>query len=290
MDFGLMFANVGPYATAAGARAVGAAAEAAGLDSLWTVEHVVVPKGYESEYPYDDSGRMPGGEDSPMPDPLIWLSFVAAATSTIKLATGILIVPQRNPVVLAKEIGTLDSLAGGRVLLGVGAGWLAEEFAAIGVPFDERGARLDDHIGALRALWTQSPAGYDGRFTSFDDVYCRPAPAAPVPIIVGGHSKAAARRAGRLGDGFFPGKGSFDEVRELISVMRATAEEHGRDPDAIEITASGAPAFEPDPVDAIGRWAELGVSRMVIPPLTFRIADIGDALGGFGENVIAKVA
>ncbi|MEY3362285.1 MAG: hypothetical protein RL531_2004, partial [Actinomycetota bacterium] len=204
MEFSIAFANVGPLATTDGATRFALAAEAAGFESLWTVEHVVVPAGYESQYPYDRSGRMPGAEDAPIPDPLIWLAFVAAATTTIRLATGIVILPQRNPVVFAKEVATLDVMSGGRVELGVGVGWLAEEFDAIGVPFRERGARTDDHIEAMRALWTQDRASYSGRFTRFNDCIQRPQPAqGSVPIHIGGHSEAAARRAGRLGDGFF---------------------------------------------------------------------------------------
>ena len=143
MRFGVIFANVGPFATPEGAKAIATAAEATGFDSLWTVEHVLVPADYESTYPYDPSGRMPGGERTDIPDPLVWLTYVAAHTTTIGLGTGILIVPQRNPAVMAKEIATLDVLSGGRVLLGVGAGWLAEEFAALDVPFEGRGRRLD---------------------------------------------------------------------------------------------------------------------------------------------------
>jgi probable F420-dependent oxidoreductase len=186
MKFGVMFANVGPMAFAEGAVGIAQAAEAAGVESLWTVEHTVVPAGYQSAYPYSDSGRMPGPEDSPIPDPLIWLTFVAGATSTIRLATGILILPQRNPVVLAKEVATLDQLSGGRVELGVGVGWLEEEFDAIGVPFRERGKRTDDHIEALRSLWSQSPATYHGDFTA--------APTctrAPLPCRNGSRSSSA---------------------------------------------------------------------------------------------------
>ena len=129
---------------------LGKLTEPLGFDSLWTVEHVVVPDSYESEYPYDPSGKMQGAS-SPMPDPLIWLSYVAHATSTIKLGTGILIVPQRNPAVLAKELATLDVLSNGRMLLGVGAGWLEEEFDALGVPFERRGERLDGPVGSATA-------------------------------------------------------------------------------------------------------------------------------------------
>ena len=118
MKFGIVFANTGPFVDPVGAVELARAAEAAGFESLWTVEHTVVPAGYESTYPYDRSGRMPGADDAPIPDPLVWLAFLASATTTINLATGILIQPQRNPVVLAKEVATLDHLSDGRLLLG----------------------------------------------------------------------------------------------------------------------------------------------------------------------------
>jgi probable F420-dependent oxidoreductase len=290
VKFGLMFANTGPYATADGIRALGAAAEAAGFDTLWTVEHVVVPKGYESAYPYDASGRMPGPEDSPIPDPLVWLTYMAAVTTTVKLATGILILPQRNPLVLAKECATLDQLSGGRLVLGVGAGWLEEEFSALGVPFASRGRRLDDHISALRSAWGAQPATFSGPLTSFSDVYVRPQPVdGSVPIVVGGHTPAAARRAGRLGDGFFPGSGTEDELAALIATMRAAAVEADRDPSAIEVTTGGAAAFAPDPVDALNRLADQGISRVVIPPLTYNPTKIAAVLADFADRVISHV-
>lgn len=205
MKFAIAFSNTGPFSNPDKAIVMAQAAEAAGFESLWTVEHVVVPSNYDSPYPYDASGKMPGGEESPIPDPLIWLSFVAAATQTIKLATGILILPQRNPVVLAKEIATLDHLSKGRMLLGVGVGWLEEEFNAIGVPFADRGKRNDDYIAAMRALWTQEKASHHSEYTNFDECIMRPQPVnGMIPIHIGGHTDIAARRAGRLGDGFFP--------------------------------------------------------------------------------------
>ncbi len=289
MKFGVMFANVGPMGTAEGAIGIGQAAEAGGIESLWTVEHTVVPAGYQSTYPYSPDGKMPGPEDSPIPDPLIWLAFVAAATKTIRLGTGILILPQRNPVTLAKEVATLDQLSGGRVELGIGVGWLEEEFDAIGVPFADRGKRTDDHVAALRALWTQAPATHTGDFSRFTDVYSRPQPTQPnIPIVVGGHSKAAARRAGRLGDGFFPGKGSHEELAELIDVLRATAVEHGRDPDAIEVTAGGNGALGSGALEEIKKLADLGVSRVIIPPLAFDVEGQREAFAKYGEDVISR--
>lgn len=291
MKFGLMFANAGAFATPDGAAAVGRAAEDAGFESLWAVEHVVVPAGYESEYPYDKSGRMPGGESVDIPDPFVWLTFVAARTSTIRLGTGILILPQRNPLIVAKEAATLDQLSGGRFLMGVGVGWLREEFEALGVPFTERGARTDDHIEAMRALWSQDQADHDGRFTSFSKAISRPKPTrGSIPIIVGGHSEPAARRAGRLGDGFFPGRGDTERLRHLLDVMRASAEEAGRDPDEIEITAGTPAIFAEDAVEQLGRFeAELGIDRVIVPPLAFDPDGLTDALASFGERVIAPL-
>ena len=284
-----MFANVGPMAFAEGAIGIAQAAEEAGIESLWTVEHTVVPAGYQSAYPYSDDGRMPGPEDSPIPDPLIWMAYVAAATSTIRLATGILILPQRNPVTLAKEVATLDQLSGGRVELGVGVGWLEEEFDAIGIPFKERGKRTDDHIEALRALWSQSPATHHGDYSSFADVYSRPGPAqASIPIVIGGHSKPAARRAGRLGDGFFPGRGSHEDLTELIGVMRQAAADAGRNPDDIEITSGGNGALGSGALDEVKRLEDMGVSRVIIPPLAFDVEGQRTAFAKYGDDVIAR--
>ena len=200
MKFGIMFANIGPMAFAEGAVGIAQAAEAAGFESLWTVEHPLVTVGYQSQYPYSPTGKMPGPEESDIPDPLIWLAYVAAATSTIRLGTGILILPHRNPVIVGKEIATLDRLSGGRVELGIGVGWLEEEFDALGIPFADRGKRTDDHVAVLRELWSEGPASHESEFTSFPDAYSRPRPAnGTVPIVVGGHSKAAARRLGYTG-------------------------------------------------------------------------------------------
>ena len=289
MDFGIMFANTGPFATPDGATAMGRAAEDAGFESVWTVEHVVVPHGYESEYPYSSSGKMPGGETTDIPDPIVWLTWVAAHTTTLNLGTGILILPQRNPLVLAKSCATLDVLSRGRLRLGIGVGWLEEEFDALGIPFAKRGARTEEYVAVMQRLWDDEKASFDGDLLRFSDCISRPSPVnGRVPVIVGGHSDVSARRAGRIGDGFFPGKGDNDRLRELIGIMRASAEEAGRDPDAIEITTGGAAAFAPDPVEALGELAELGVSRVVIPPLSFDPTAISDVLAEFGETVIAK--
>jgi probable F420-dependent oxidoreductase len=268
MQFGVMFANTGHGASPDGAIRLAQAAEAGGFDTLWTVEHVVVPSGYESRYPYDPSGKMAGGaEDFDLPDPLVWLTWVAAHTERIRLGTGILILPQRNPVITAKEVATIDHLSGGRMVLGVGSGWLAEEFAALSVPFVNRGDRLDEYIRVMRTLWTEDQASFEGIYHRFERCILRPKPVrGTVPIVVGGHTPRAARRAGRLGDGFFPGNASAREIADLLAVMRTAAEEAGRDPAAIEVIAgAGAP-----PGDALDRrleaLAEMGVHQAILPP------------------------
>ncbi len=259
MKFGIRYCNTGRYVEPGPAVELVQAAEAAGFESAWTVEHTVIPHGYQSAYPYTPNGRLPGGEgDFVLPDPQIWMAWVAARTSRIKLATGILILPQHNPVICAKQVATLDSMSGGRVLLGIGVGWLKEEFEALGVPFAERGARTEEYMHALRALWTMDKPSFQGRFVSFKDAYMRPKPAnGTVPIIIGGHSKAAARRAGRMADGFFPARGAS---AELLGAVRAGAEEAGRDPRSIEITAS-----MPDNLDELPAMAAAGIGRVLVP-------------------------
>jgi probable F420-dependent oxidoreductase len=281
MKFGIMFANTGHGASAEGATAVGKAAEEGGFEAIWTVEHVVVPSGYESKYPYDPSGKMAGGaEDFDLPDPLIWLTWVAAHTSTIKLATGILILPQRNPVITAKELATLDSLSGGRFMLGVGAGWLAEEFAALNAPFADRGKRLDEYIDVMRALWSGDKTTFNGDFFEFENCISKPRPTnGTIPIIIGGHSKAAARRAGRVGDGFFPGSASLTEIADLVTLVRQTAEDNSRDPGSVQIIAGAmaAPGAKLD--ERIEQLAGIGVSHAIVP--TFppdQLAEIGQTL------------
>lgn len=261
MRFGIGFANTGWYSTAEGSIDLARTAERVGFESLWTVEHVVVPAGYRSEYPYSRSGRMAGGaEDFAVPDPLVWLASLIGHTEHVRLATGVMILPERNPVVLAKAAATLDHLSGGRLTLGVGAGWLAEEFAAVGVPFEDRGERTDEAIRVLRELWTAELATFHGRHVSFTDVYLRPLPKQrPIPIVVGGHTKRAARRAGELGDGFFPGRGRVEDVLDLVAHARRHAEACGRDPDALELTVWAKPDRE-----SAERWFEAGADRIVV--------------------------
>jgi probable F420-dependent oxidoreductase len=287
MKFGVAFANVGPYVQPEEAAFLAESCEAAGIESLWTVEHVAVPTGYRAQYPYSADGRMPGAEDSPIPDPLLWLAYVAASTSRIKLATGILILPQRHPIYVAKEVATLDVLSKGRTILGIGIGWMEDEFRALGIPFDERVARTEEACAALRTLWKPGANAFKGEHYAWDALESNPKPVQPggVPIVVGGHVLGAARRAARVGDGFFPMKTGGGRLAELLDAMSSECARVGRDPAKIEISAS---LSGPD-LDAIRRLQDQGVSRLVMGPPGFTRDALRAGLDKFANAVIAKL-
>jgi probable F420-dependent oxidoreductase len=268
-------------------------AEATGFDSVIAVDHVVFPHKYTSIYPYAPGGRLPGGPGGALPDPLIWMAMMAAATTRLRFMTGVIILPLRNPMVLAKQVATLDHMSGGRIELGIGVGWLKEEFEALGIPFEKRGARSDEYIAVMRRLWAGDGASFAGRFVEFDEVSCNPKPVGgAVPIIIGGHSEAAAKRAGRLGNGFFPSVGAQVDTFPLFDVARRAAAEAGRDPEAIEMI-SGCPDLLPgsrkDPRAAIEERRARGIDRIVLPVDAF-LPDLETSLARFGERVIGSFA
>jgi probable F420-dependent oxidoreductase len=288
VKFGLAFAaSIG--IEGADALEVCRRAEAAGFESLWGGEHVVLPTTIEPRYPYTADGKIPAVPDTPIPDPLIWLAFAAAAAPTMRLGTCILIVPQRNPLVLAKELATLDRLSGGRLELGLGIGWLREEFDALGVPWEQRGARTDEYVAAMRALWSGPHAEFHGRFVDFPPVTCSPRPVQErIPILVGGDTDAAIRRAVRLADGYFPGEGDLDRLATLIERVRVAAEQAGRDPASIEINAMFS-QLGGDPLPGVERMVELGVGRIMVPAFFFAGDGGLDRLDAFAERVIHAV-
>jgi probable F420-dependent oxidoreductase len=286
MKIGLLFANAGPYSQPELLAHLATTAEKVGVESLWTVEHVVIPQGYQSPYPYSKDGKIPGGEDVPIPDPLIPLGFVAAITKKIKLATGVVILPQRHPVYVAKEVATIDLLSGGRVILGIGSGWLKEEFDALGLEFKHRGARTDESIQAMRALWRDGPSSFHGKHFNFGPAMSFPKPAQTdgIPIHIGGHSSAAAKRAGRLGDGFFPAVGEIPRLKELFSLMRDEASKAGRNADLIELSCMGR-----SDIDSIKTLRDIGISRLVLPPPGNDKDKLSASLEKLGNEVIAKL-
>jgi probable F420-dependent oxidoreductase len=251
--------------------------EACGFESIVVVEHTVLMTRYASVYPYDKSGRVELAADCPVPDPLDLLSFVAAHTTSLGLATGALVLPNHHPVVLAKRAATVDVLSGGRLRLCVGMGWLKEEVEACGTAFDSRGRRADEQLQVMRALWQDSPTGarFRGEFFEFEDAMCYPKPIAGprLPIHIGGHSAAAARRAGRFGDGFQPLGVTGAELTSLVSLMNDAAVKAGRDPATLELSLGHLVAK----IDAerTAKLAGMGADRIVLamPP----VGDISQA-------------
>jgi len=286
MKFGLMFANAGPFAFPEFLTHLAQTAERVGVESLWTVEHVVIPVGYQSTYPYDPSGKIQAPDQVPIPDPLVALAYVAAITTRIRLATGIVILPQRHPLYIAKEVASLDVLSHGRVILGIGVGWLAEEFDALGIPFDERAGRTAEMVRAMRALWKDEAQPFEGKYYRWPKVESHPKPVQKpgVPIVVGGHTDLAARRAARYGDGFFPGVAEDDKLKHLLGMMRDECKKLGRDPSTIEVSAGRA---NPD-ADGVKRLEDLGVSRFMVPPPGYDPDGITQGLEQLGQ-LIAKV-
>src|SRR5215510_9288164 len=267
MKFGLMYANAGPFAFPEMLTHLARTAERVGVESMWTIEHVVIPVGYKSTYPYDPSGKIPAPEQMPMPDPLLPLAYAAAVTEKLRLATGILILPQRHPLYVAKEVATLDVLSHGRMILGIGVGWLQEEFDALGIPFDERAARTAESVRAIRSLWKDEAEPFTGKFYRWGKLESHPKPVQKpgVPIVVGGHTELAARRAARYGDGFFPGVTDEDKLLRLLGIVREECGKIGRDPRTIEVSAGMVAAD----ADSVKRLRDLGVSRFMGPPPAF---------------------
>ena len=264
MKFGLAFASsvgTGPDT----ALEICRRAEDLGFDSVWGGEHVVRPDHIVSPYPYTTDGEMPGEAETPIPDPLIWLAYVAAAAPTLRLGTCILIVPQRNPVVLAKELASLDVLSGGRLIFGVGAGYIPAEFAAIGAVFEERGERTNESIEVIRALWTLEKPRFAGRFHSFADIDARPRPLQKPhpPIVVGGMSPPAYRRAVRQGNGWYGFGLDVDATARCLEGLREARKRVERPAALGELEISVTPAGPVDR-DTFARFEALGVNRLVI--------------------------
>jgi probable F420-dependent oxidoreductase len=262
--------------------------EASGFECLVVVEHAVVVSDYTSTYPYAPSGRMPLPDDCRIPDPLDLMAFLAAVTDRITLATGVLVVPNHQAVVLAKRIATVDVLSKGRVRMCLGVGWMEEELLATGADPRTRGRRTDETIEAMRLLWADSGssgAAYSGEFVRFAHAHSFPKPvrAGGVPLHIGGHSEAAARRAGRLGDGFQPLGLSPDDLAVRIAQMRQAAADAGRDPDAVELSVSG---YLPTTTEEEVAAAEAaGIDRMLLSTsMSQDLAGLADEVAAFADR------
>ena len=258
MRLGLFSINMGPCSRPEALGRGRSAAEAAGFDSLWAGEHVVLP---DPQVP-----PSPMAPQDPALDPLLALTWAAAATSTIRLATGIVILPQRNPVVLAKQIASLDVLSGGRFTFGVGVGYLEPEFRAIGANYEERGAVTDEYLDAMTSLWYDEHPEFHGRFVDFAGIDAHPRPVQrPIPIVVGGHTARAYRRAVARAHGWYGFALTPEVAAEYLAALRAAAADVDRPAELGEMEITVTPRGR---LTARSRWAfaDLGVDRLVVMP------------------------
>jgi probable F420-dependent oxidoreductase len=230
MRIGLHALGIGTGARPEIIESVARAAQAAGFATLWCGEHVVMVDRPSSRYPYSADGRIAVPADADWLDPLLGLSYAAAVTDSIGVATGVLLLPEHNPVVVAKQAATLDVLSEGRLTLGVGIGWSADEFAALGVPFERRAERSAEYIAAMRRLWTEDVASFDGEFAAFGPIRVNPKPVrgGQIPVVIGGNSDAALRRVAAYGDGWYGFNVEIDDVRDRLAVLREQCRRHGR--------------------------------------------------------------
>jgi probable F420-dependent oxidoreductase len=255
-SIGLFALNQGATANREALGRLGSLAEELGYDSLWVGEHVVVPDPRRPPSPMDP--------EDPILDGLVSLAFLAARTERIRLATGIVILPQRNPVVLAKQLASLDVVTGGRLIFGMGVGYLEPEMTAVGVPMERRGARAGEYLAAMRALWEQERPAFEGEFVRFSGVNAHPRPVQrPLPVAMGGYTRAVHRRAARHADGWYGFFLDQDRAAEQIADVRECLAESGRDESEFDITVTPRGRVDADAVAAYGR---LGVDRLVLLP------------------------
>ncbi len=263
-------------------------AEDLGFESVWTFEHVMVPVEYESKYPYSSDGKMGGGSDAPFLDPLIALTAVAAQTSTLRLGTGVNILSQANPLLLAKQAATLDLLSNGRFMLGAGIGWLKEEFVAMGVPFERRGARFDDYIVAMRKVWSGEVVEHQSDFLNWSNFQSYPLPVQKggVPVVVGGSKGKAFERIARYGDGWFAPTNDAASLAPMLEELKVACARHERDYNSVEITSMWD---NKGGLDAIKAFEDIGVSRVIVPLFVLGRDPVA-GLNSLAENIIAKLA
>ncbi len=266
--------------------------ERMGFESIWTIDHALMCVEYDSRYPYKTTGRTPIPAEADMPDPLILMMLIASATEGIRIGSSMLILPQRHPILLAKEVATLDRYSGGRITLGVGVGWVKEEVLILGQDFHDRGRRADEWIGILRALWAEGLSEFEGEYFRFERIVSSPKPVQPggIPLMIGGHSPAAARRAGRFGDEFYPHWSTRGPDAEALAALRPVweraAEEAGRDPASVGLTLTST-SDEKTAFETAERCAELGADRVVVlPPPGELDGALPDELERFRETVI----
>ena len=257
---------------------IGDEAEQRGVGTIWVGEHVVLFDEYASSYPYSEDGRIPAPPGTGLLEPLVSLSFLAAHTTTVRLGTAMLLLPQRNPVYTAKEVSTLDWLSNGRVDLGVGVGWLEEEFNAVNVPWPQRGRRTDEYLEVLRTLWCDETSAYEGEFYSLNPcaMFPKPVQQPHPPIHIGGESDAALARAARVAQGWHTFNRTPGQLAEPLGKLDQLLAEQGRVRDDLTITV--CPYFQPLDVDIAAQYAEAGADAVAVLLFAFGPDDVRSSL------------
>jgi probable F420-dependent oxidoreductase len=271
MEYGVVLPHVGPQArtqVVQRIQTVARHAEALGYHSVWAADHIAMPVNITSKYPYHPEGKFPIDPTDNFLDPLMVLPYVAACTTTVRLGTGVLIIPYRNPIVTAKMLATLDVLSNGRVILGAGVGWMQEEFAYLNVPYHQRGAQTDEYLKIMKELWSQENPKFQGRYFQFADMRCEPRPVQKphIPIWIGGHSPAALRRTATLGDGWY-GHVFWrdpDALPREIQTIKDLAAQAGRDPRSLTYAAPTYERTFEDALRALPHYEKVGLDHVVL--------------------------
>jgi probable F420-dependent oxidoreductase len=286
MRIGLFLPSVSPVASPEFLTAYGAAAEEAGFASIWVGEHVVFLDEYASKYPYSDDGRLGLPPDAGLLEPFATLSFLAAATSRIRLGTAVCLVPQRNPVYTAKSVSTLDWLSSGRVDFGVGIGWLREEFAVLHEPFEERAARTREYLAVMRTLWRDDVSSYDGELYTLPSCRMFPKPVQPggPPVYFGGETDAALRRVADLGDGWHGFNHLPDSAAASVQRLEPMLRDAGRALDDIDVTV--CPYLEPVEPSHLSAYRDAGVDQLVLTGFAFDPDDARKVIGELGDAYV----
>ena len=274
MQYGAFLPHIGPLARGdvlTNIRTTAQTAEALGFDSVWVGDHIVTPLHITSKYPYSPGGSFPLNPQEPLLEPLSVLSFVAACTRKVRLGTAVLVLPHRHAVVTAKTVATLDVLSGGRVIFGVGVGWMEEEFKALNAPFAERGAFSDESVAVMKELWTSENPHFSGRFYNFSDVRCEPRPVQKPhpPIWVGGHTGPALRRVVEYGDGWAAVVFSPQEFAERLEKLKERAARSGRDLSEVTLCVSPRGKRPEAMIEDIPRYQELGATYLYLAFFNF---------------------
>jgi probable F420-dependent oxidoreductase len=267
-------------------------AEAAGFDGILVSEHLFVPQDYKAAYLYSESGRPDFTTDTPFPDPWIAITAMAAVTTKLRFTTMVNILPLHHPLEIAKAVGSTALFSDNRVILGAGAGWMREEFDALGVPFETRGKRFNEMIEVLRKVWEGGLVEHHGKHFDFPLLAQTPAPAKQVPIYIGGASKAALKRAATLGDGWLGAGNTPDEAAEILGTLKTLREEAGRGDEPFETIV---PLVVPPEPDVLKRLSDLGAHGTVNYPFAYTVGPDAslqqklDMMNQYGENVIANM-